>query len=106
MYLCRVCTYNQNDMSKESEFYEKLRQSLLETTEFPTKYMFKFIIPTDKDKSKMIEEIFDNLGAVIDSKPSKNGKYTSLTVLVNMKDPEEIIEKYKEVSKVEGVISL
>jgi len=106
LYLCRVCTYNQNDMSKESEFYEKLRQSLLETTEFPTKYMFKFIIPTDKDKSKMIEEIFDNLGAVIDSKPSKNGKYTSLTVLVNMKDPEEIIEKYKEVSKVEGVISL
>jgi putative lipoic acid-binding regulatory protein len=68
--------------------------------------MFKFIIPTDKDKSKMIEEIFDNLGAVIDSKPSKNGKYTSLTVLVNMKDPEEIIKKYKQVSKVEGVISL
>ena len=54
----------------------------------------------------MIEEIFDNLGAVIDSKPSKNGKYTSLTVLVKMKDPEEIIEKYKQVSKVEGVISL
>jgi len=106
LYLCRVCTYKSNDMSKESEFYEKLRQSLLETTEFPTKYMFKFIIPTDKGKSKMIEEIFDNLGAVIDSKPSKNGKYTSLTVLVNMKDPEEIIEKYKEVSKVEGVISL
>ena len=95
-----------SDMSKESEFYEKLKQSLLETTDFPTKYMFKFIIPTDKDKFKMIEEIFDNLGAVIDSKPSKNGKYTSLTVLVNMKNPEEIIEKYKEVSKVEGVISL
>ena len=93
-------------MSKESEFYEKLKQSLLETTEFPTKYMFKFIIPTDQDKSKMIEEIFDNLGAVIDSKPSKTGKYTSLTVLVKMKDPEEIIEKYKQVSKVEGVISL
>ena len=93
-------------MSKESEFYEKLRQSLLETTEFPTKYMFKFIIPTDPSKSKVIEDIFDNLGAVIDSKPSKNGKYTSLTVLVKMKDPEEIIEKYKQVSKVEGVISL
>ncbi len=93
-------------MSKESEFYEKLKQSLLETTSFPTKYMFKFIIPTDQKKFKMIEEIFDNLGAVIDSKPSKNGKYTSLTVLVNMKNPEEIIEKYQEVSKVEGVISL
>jgi hypothetical protein len=93
-------------MSKESEFYEKLKQSLLETTSFPTRYMFKFIIPTDEEKFKMIEEIYDNLGAVIDSKPSKNGNYTSLTILVRMNDPEEIIIKYKEVSKVEGVISL
>ncbi len=93
-------------MSKESEFYEKLKKSLEETTSFPTKYMFKFIIPTDEDKFKMIEAIFDNLGAVIDSKPSKNGKYTSMTILVRMNNPEEIIEKYQEVSKVEGVISL
>lgn len=93
-------------MSKESEFYAKLKQSLLETTEFPTKYMFKFIIPTDTEKFKIIEEIFDNLGAVIDSKPSKAGNYTSLTILVSMNDPDEIIEKYQEVSKVEGVISL
>ena len=93
-------------MSKESDFYKKLEASLNETTSFPTKYMFKFIIPTDKDKSGTIEAIFDNLGAVIDSKPSKTGKYTSLTVLVNMNSAEEIIQKYKEVSKVEGVISL
>jgi len=95
-----------SEMSKESEFYKKLKQSLLETTEFPTKYMFKFIIPTDKEKFKVIEEVYDNLGAVIDSKPSKNGKYTSLTILVTMNDPDEIIKKYREVSKVEGVISL
>lgn len=93
-------------MSKESEFYKKLKNSLLETTEFPTNYMFKFIIPTDEVKFKTIESIFDNLGAVIDSKPSKNGKYTSLSILVAMNDPDSIIEKYQEVSKVEGVISL
>ena len=93
-------------MSKESDFYKKLEASLNETTTFPTKYMFKFIIPTDKDKSVAIETIFDNLGAVIDSKPSKTGKYTSLTILVNMNSAEDIIQKYKEVSKVEGVISL
>ena len=93
-------------MSKQSEFYKKLKQSLLETTEFPTKYMFKFIIPTDKDKFKTIESIFDNLGAVISSKPSKNGKYTSMSILVTMEDPDMIIAKYQEVSLVEGVISL
>ena len=79
---------------------------MIETTEFPTKYMYKFIIPSEDHKFKQIENIFDNLGAVINSKPSKTGKYISLTILVNMKSPDDIIEKYKEVSKVEGVISL
>jgi hypothetical protein len=93
-------------MSKESDFYDKLKQSLIETTEFPTKYMFKFIIPSGEDKFKQIETVFDNMGAVINSKPSKTGKYTSLTILVNMESPDEIIEKYQDVSTVEGVISL
>ena len=93
-------------MSKESDFYKKLKQSLLETTEFPTKYLFKFIVPTDQEKLKEIESIFDNMGAVIDLKPSKNGKYTSTSILVIMKDPDMIISKYQEVSLVEGVISL
>ena len=93
-------------MSKESEFYKKLKKSLEETTKFPTKYMFKFIIPSDDKKNKEIENIFDNLGAVINSRPSKTGKYKSFTILVNMKTPDEIIAKYREVSKVEGVISL
>ncbi|MDH3322767.1 MAG: DUF493 domain-containing protein [Flavobacteriaceae bacterium] len=93
-------------MSKESDFYKKLKFSLEETTTFPTKYMFKFIIPTSNEKFASIENIFNNLGAVINSKPSKNGKYTSLTILVKMNSADEIIEKYKEVSKVEGVISL
>ena len=93
-------------MSKESDFYEKLKKSLIETTEFPTKYMYKFIIPNGDEKFKQIENIFDNMGAVINSKPSKTGKYTSMTILVKMKSPDDIINKYQEVSKVEGVISL
>jgi len=93
-------------MSKESEFYDKLKKSLDETSTFPTKYMFKFIIPADKEKFKNIETIFDNIGAVINSKPSKTGKYNSLTILVNMQSADDIIDKYKEVSKIDGVISL
>jgi len=93
-------------MSKESEFYAKLKISLEETTTFPTNYMFKFIIPTGIDKFKQIENMFNKLGAVIKSKTSKNDKFTSLTILVDMKSSDEIIEKYKEVGTVEGVISL
>ncbi|MET2984056.1 DUF493 family protein [Aureibaculum conchae] len=93
-------------MSEQIEFYKKLKLSLEETTEFPTKYMFKFIIPTDDSKVLQIENIFNYTGAVIDKKSSKTGKYISLTVLVQMADADSIIVKYKEVSKVEGVISL
>ena len=93
-------------MSKESEFYDKLKLSLEETTTFPTNYMFKFIIPTDKDKFEQIDNMFNKLGAVIRSKTSKNEKFTSLTILVDMNSSDEIIKKYKEVGTVEGVISL
>ena len=93
-------------MSKESEFYDKLKLSLEETTTFPTNYMFKFIIPTDKEKFEQIDNMFNKLGAVIRSKTSKNEKFTSLTILVDMNSSDEIIEKYKEVGAVEGVISL
>lgn len=93
-------------MGKQEEFYKKLKISLEETTVFPAKYMYKFIIPSDKEKLTAIEKIFDYSGAVINTKPSKTGKYNSITVLVNMKSADEIITKYMEVSVVEGVISL
>jgi len=93
-------------MKNQSEFYKKLKSNLEETTKFPSKYMFKFIIPSDEAKSEQIKVIFNYLGAVINTKPSKTGKYKSLTVLVTMQSADDIIKKYKEVSKVEGVISL
>jgi hypothetical protein len=93
-------------MSKESEFYEKLKISLEETTSFPTKYLYKFIISSSVEKVSEIETIFDNMGAVIETRSSANAKYTSLSIHVTMNTSDEIIQKYLEVSKVEGVISL
>ena len=88
------------------EFYERLREQLWENTKWPSNYLYKFIVPTDKSKINFINKIFDNTGAVIESKKSKNGNYTSISITVNLKDPDEVIAKYKEVSVVEGVISL
>lgn len=93
-------------MKNKEEFYRKLKVSLEETTAFPSKYMFKFIIPSDDQKATQIVSIFDHAGAVINTKPSKTGKYKSLTILVMMQDADEVIRKYKEVGEVEGVISL
>ena len=93
-------------MTKEDKFYKKLKLSLEETTKFPTEYMYKFIIPASKEKLKEIEDVFNHTGAVIKTKPSKTGKYNSITVMVQMKNADDVIAKYKEVSAVEGVISL
>ncbi|GGD40637.1 DUF493 family protein [Muriicola marianensis] len=93
-----------NDSS--DEFYKRLKEELLRTSSWPSDYLYKFIVPTDEEKIKAIQVIFDNTGAVIESRKSSKGKYTSLSVTVNLPDPDAVISHYKEVAKVEGVISL
>ncbi len=96
-----------NTAPDQDEFYKKLKAQLYDTALWPTEYLYKFIIKTDSHKIAVIEVIFDNLGAVIQTTESKNGKYTSISINVLMLNPDVVIEKYKEVAeKVEGVISL
>ncbi len=88
------------------EFYGRLREQLWENTQWPSNYFYKFIVPTDESKIKAIHAIFDTKGAVIESKKSKKGTYTSVSITVHLKNPDEVIKKYKEVSVIEGIISL
>ena len=89
------------------EFYKKLKTQLLETATWPSEYLYKFIVKSDLTKIAEIEALFDNTGAVINTIESKNGKYTSASINVIMKDPDAVISKYIEVTNnVEDVISL
>ncbi len=89
------------------EFYKKLKEQLLETATWPSEYLYKFIVKSDVSKIAEIEALFDNTGAVINTIESKNGKYTSVSINVIMKNPDAVISKYIEVTNnVEGVISL
>lgn len=89
------------------EFYKKLKSQLYDTALWPSEYLYKFIVVTDKSKIIEIENLFNNMGAVIKTKESKNGKYTSVSINVSMKNPDAVISKYKEVAEnIEGVISL
>lgn len=96
----------ESDKNSE-EFYDKLKVQLEETSSWPSVYLYKFIVLTNKSKIVQIHDIFDNMGAVINTKESKNRKYTSVSVNVKMSDPDEVILKYKRVGiEVDGVISL
>ena len=94
------------DKQKSEEFYERLKKQLTESSSWPSKYLYKFIVPSNKEKIVSIVEIFNTLNAIIDSKQSKKGSYTSISITATMKNPDAVIEKYKEVSKIDGVISL
>jgi putative lipoic acid-binding regulatory protein len=96
------------DSSKKTdEFYDKLKSQLYDTALWPTEYLYKFIVVSNSTGIKEIEDLFNDLGAVINTKESKNGKYTSISINVRMRNPEAVIAKYKEVAEnVDGVISL
>ncbi|MXN89918.1 DUF493 family protein [Flavobacterium sp. Sd200] len=91
---------------KSEEFYARLKEELAGSADWPAEYLFKFIVPSDKEKIVQIESAFDNMGAVIDTKESKTGKYTSVSINVSMGGPQQIIDKYIQLSAIEGIISL
>jgi len=93
-------------MSKQTEFYAKLKESLDASSEYPSEYLFKFIVPTTKNQLQEVEEMFDLPGVVIDTRASKTNKYKSVSIRMTVKSSDEIIAKYKEVAVVEGIISL
>ncbi|AIZ42480.1 DUF493 family protein [Cellulophaga baltica] len=94
------------DTDKEKEFYDKLKERLVETSTFPTTYLYKFIVPTAGTGVKEIESAFDDTDAVVINKLSKNGKFTSVSISLRLDSAEAIIAYYKKVAGVEGLISL
>ncbi|MEZ4854313.1 DUF493 family protein [Flavobacterium sp.] len=91
---------------KTEEFYTRLKEELSNTSIWPSEYLYKFIVPSENEKIKQVEEAFNDMGAVIATHQSKTGKYTSISINVTMKNPDSVIEKYKEVATIEGIISL
>ena len=109
LYICNInLSITMSTTPNPEEFYAKLKSQLEEMTVFPALYLYKFIVPTmdNDDKVIQVSNKFDNLGAAIKTRKSKNGKYTSLSIEVKMKSAGAIIEKYKEVAVIEGIISL
>ena len=81
--------------------YEGLRQKLSKQ-KFPIRYMYKFIV--SQEKIKELKPFFQD--AEVKTKPSSKGKYYSFTAIEVALDPDQIIQKYKSLSHIEGLISL
>lgn len=88
--------------NKVGERLWKLKLVLDETVEFPTEYLFKFIVPISEIHVVLIHlEEFD-----IEKRHSENGNYVSISAKKIFHKSEDIILIYKKVSTVKGLIAL
>lgn len=82
--------------------FDKFKSLLNEEMTWPDYYQFKFVI-----KSERKQELIAKLpGHKIAEKESSGGKYTSISGRKIFQNADEVIEVYKEVSEVKGVITL
>ena len=86
--------------------HQKLKKQLEEGFEWPSLYMFKFIIPADNEKMALIQGLFNSNESQINVRTSRNGNYLSVTAKEMMMSPEKVIDRYVEAEQIEGLISL
>jgi len=90
-------------MSKENN--EGLKAQLDANHDWPSVYMFKFIMPNDQIKTNEFLSLFSGT-AEVNRKFSKSAKYVSFTVNEVMVSSEAVLERYEQVGKIDGVIPL
>jgi putative lipoic acid-binding regulatory protein len=89
-----------------NSFYNRLREQLLESADWPSNYLFKFILPTDDEKKATVLSIFANHPVQITERNSSKNTYVSISIEGVFESPDQIIAKYKAVAQIEGVIQL
>ena len=84
--------------------FENLRAQL-DVLEWPSVYLFKFIVPNDNEKMAQVSALFDE-NASISYHTSSKGNYVSVSVKEVMLSGDSVIEIYENAIKIEGIISL
>ena len=92
------------DSSKKD--YQKLKNDLEKYQKWPSEYIYKFIILNETQKKEELLSKFDLDLCKLTFKESSNKKYLSITIIKFMKNPDEVMAKYFEISKIDGIISL
>jgi len=85
--------------------YTKLKEEL-EKQKWPRPYMFKFIVPNSQESIKQVSMLFVNPKAKITTHVSKTEKYCSITIVEAMKNPESVINRYKQAEGIPNLMSL
>ncbi len=87
-------------------FYDRLKEELEKNAEWPTKYMYKFIMPNKEENEQKVADRFQGQNIDLKKNFSKTGKYISVTVVTEEKNPEAVINRYKSMEDIEGLVAL
>jgi len=85
-----------------TEALQSMRERLDEHHEWPCPYHFKFIVKADA-----VDQVKALFGKnKITERPSRTGKYISVSADVMMENSDTVLAVYEKASKIEGIISL
>jgi uncharacterized protein len=90
-------------LTESNDTYTGLLHRLKTSVSFPVVYMFKFIIPADNRRLALLQQLFEEDSRFF-SKPSRNGKFLSVTIKIVMLSSEEVIGRYREAAAIEGIM--
>ena len=93
-------------LNQTDDFYKRLEKQLSDSSVWPSLYKFKFILKSDSVEITNLKNMFDDIDANISSNLSSSKNFTSITVTAKMQSANDIINKYKLASEIEGIISL
>ncbi len=82
--------------------HQSFRDKLEKRHVWPSLYMFKFIVPKDKEKELITH--FPSMN--FSSKNSSGGKYISFTAEVLIESTDQVIQTYEKANTIEGLIAM
>jgi hypothetical protein len=89
----------------DQEKYNKIKQHLLESTQWPSVYMFKFIVPNNEEKLNAIKNLFP-AETKFTYKTSRDIRFIGVTVKILMPSADDVIEIYSRAQGIRGIMSL
>ena len=106
IYICTKLVSLMNSKENPKKFYERFRSQLQASQEWPGLYMFKFIVKSKSNQVEKLKKLFNNSKKEVSLVNSSKNTFQSLTIKIQMSSPNEVIDIYKKVGKIDGVIIL
>ena len=86
----------------DDQQFQKFRDILDQSYQWPDYYEFKFILKVDE----RLEALNKLQGFTITETPSKKGNYISINARKLMKSTQEVLDVYQVMSTIKGIMSL